>query len=356
MEAAASARELVTRLAQVAAICAQRREYTRARDAHDASQGLLEKLERLEASIAAEGQHAAQRNYERAAEAKQETQAMVPDVDAKVVECRKAFADVLEMTDSTPPVPYGTPASGQTIQVASPPVPPIQPVVAAQAPPVAQPVASLEISTSGVTTGRWTSECHQCHADQCFDDDDTHSNAGCICCATFWCSPITTAQLAYRMSRDCFDWGCAVSPASLDCAWLDFCAIRDVLSPSCICPYSYSFDCDRYDRVPVLSSGAMAVTYIACLMAFHSIFTLVLLCRARARIRAKDQIPTDCCGDCCCDSKCCCGTSTDDCCCVFWCAPRSTCRCRHVSNGKYQPCSQTGDRVGDQKRACWLWR
>ena len=102
-----------------------------------------------------------------------------------------------------------------------------------------------------------------------------------------------------------------------------------------------AFPPTRYDACPdnpyehcwvyAMNPGASVISWIPYLM---SLFLLVLLCKARAKIRAKDQIPESCCegnGPC------------DDCCCIFCCMPCASCEMmHHVTGGDYELCSETG--------------
>ena len=90
-------------------------------------------------------------------------------------------------------------------------------------------------------------------------------------------------------------------------------------------------NCDYYGYDCTVNPGASVISWIPYLM---SLFLLVLLCKARAKIRAKDQIPESCCegnGPC------------DDCCCIFFCMPCASCEMmQHVTGGDYELCSETG--------------
>jgi len=107
-----------------------------------------------------------------------------------------------------------------------------------------------------------------------------------------------------------------------------------------------TYYCNYYYCYSVPNPAGQALTWTASsLGSVYSLVTLVLLCRARAIMRKKDEIPESCChGDCCCNA------SLDDCCCVFWCAPCITCQMlRHTTNRNYLLCSKTGNLDGDME-------
>jgi len=78
---------------------------------------------------------------------------------------------------------------------------------------------------------------------------------------------------------------------------------------------------------------ALLTAYNIILFAFF-LLTLIVLCQLRQKVRAKYNIPTQCCGGC------------EDCCCAYWCSPCTVCQlARHTADYNRYPaqcCTATG--------------
>ena len=217
-----------------------------------------------------------------------------------------------EPSRSATPVATDKPVMGQPVPVEA---------VAAVVPPTAVP-----------QEGEWKDGCCNC------------GNDCCTCCAEIWCTPIAIAQLVTHTKSNCFGCGCVGLAFFLWFLIVVFTLVDAVASsaqeisvlPNCseTLGTPWSFLCNTAIGLTIgqAASGLTAV---------YSLVTLVLLCRARSRLRQSEQIPAKCCGG----AHCCCEAACEDCCCLFWCSPCSICQMlRHVTPQRnYKLCAELPD-------------